>query len=294
MPEMSQILEYAVIVEDNAGNFVETCEIKVLLRSFINPSKEALAINKIDPYSYEWKNSAISEERAAEKLANLCEKYTVEGVRPVIAAYNATFDCNHIKMMFSRHGILFEECFNSAVIDPMKTAKDLVSSKLIITKVLTKEAKGRKPSSYSSAKLEDVSVALGVNTGKDAHRALNDVETLILTTRAMYKLLFSRQMFEPSLNFNKFSFGKSATLIIESPSEGLKPRPVTVVKNDFDQKQITFVDLLDYEKIGLSPSNLKTVSYSLIFDEIELDAENFEKLEHIFDSNKSYYTDRVK
>jgi DNA polymerase III epsilon subunit-like protein len=294
-PEMSQILEYAVVVEDNLGEIVETLEVRLLLKPNINPSKEALEINKIDPYSSAWRSSAITEERAAEKLADLCEKYSFEGVRPVIVAYNAFFDCDHLRMMFARHGIIFESCFNSAVIDPLKTAKDLVAKKKLETKILTKAAaKGRKPVSYSSCKLEDVANALGVNTGKAAHRALNDVETMLAATRAMFKLMFDKEMFKTSLTMNKLSFGKAANLIIESSADGLRQRPVVVIKNDFDQKQITFLDLLDYERIGLSPSNLRTISYSVIFDEVDLDKDDAEKLDHIFDSNKSYYTDRVK
>ena len=294
-PEMSQILEYAVVVEDNTGSIVETLEVKLLLRPFINPSKEALECNNIDPYSAEWKASAISEYSAAEKLADLCEKYSVEGVRPVIVAYNAQFDVGHLKMMFTRHGITFEACFNPAVIDPLKTAKDLVNSKAIITKILTKAAApGRKAATYSSAKLEDVAAALGVEKVKEAHRALADVETLLDATRRMFKLMFSKPMTESSINFNKLSHGKSANLIIESVNEGLKARPVKVLKNDFDQKQIIFVDLLDYQRIGLSPSNLKTVSYCLIFDEVALDQESQEKLESIFHDNQNYYVERIK
>jgi hypothetical protein len=213
----------------------------------------------------------------------------------VIVAYNADFDVNHVKVMFSRHGIPFEACFNAVVIDPMKTAKNLVNSKTIITKILTKAAApGRKGANYSSAKLEDVAEALGVEKVKDAHRALADVETLLEATRRMFKLMFSKSMFESSINFNRLSHGTSVNLIIESPSDGLKARPVKVLKNDFDQKQIVFIDLLDYQRIGLSPSNLKTVSYCLIFDEVELDQESQEKLESIFQENQNYYVDRVK
>jgi DNA polymerase III epsilon subunit-like protein len=293
-PEFSQILEYGIIVEDSLGQFVEKLEVKLLLRPFINPSKEALAINNIDPYSSEWKAGAISEEQAAEKLAALCEKYTVEGLKPVMCAYNADFDADHIKQMFFRHGIIFEACFCSALIDPLKTAKWMVKNGMIKTRMITKEVKGRKPSSYASSKLVDVAEALGVSTGKEAHRALNDVETMILATRAMYKQIFAKDMVNQTFNLNKVAFEKTYNLIMESNLDGLKARPVKILRNDFDQKQLTVVDLLDYEKIGLSPSNVKTFNYNVIFDETEIDSESLSKLEYIYDSNKSFYMERVK
>lgn len=286
--EIHQILEYAIIVEDYKGNRVEELEVKINLRPFVNPEKGALETNKIDPYSKEWISAAVSEEMAAEKLARLCKKYTVGNSKPKIIAYNADFDISHIRMMFRRHGILFERCFNPTAFDPMKTAKAYINKKIINTRLITTAKR-----SYNSAKLEDVAAALNVSTDKPAHRALNDVETLILVTREIYKLATNKSLYEAEAEPERFVYGEVHNVVLDAPT-GLNSSHVKVVKNFVDKTKVLVFDLADYERIGLAPSNMKLLDYSLIVDKLPSVEADSNKLDSVFSSNMDFIQAKIK
>lgn len=290
MALQNQLLEYAVIVEDEQGNELERCEAKIRLKPSVRPEPAALETNKIDPYSDDWISEAITEQEAAQNLFDLAKKYTSEGHKPILSAYNAPFDKGHIAAMLQRYQINFDDCFNKNMTDPYSTAKRLVDEGIIQTRTVRrkngKEAK--------SVKLEHVAEALKLQSADAAHRALADTETLIRVTREMYRLVTNRSIYEAQSNPHTYEPTKIVSIISDSQSAGFKLRPLMVLLNKVEEKKFLALDLADYQKVGLFASNLKWIEYDQVFDEIETEEKIKNEIKDVYESNLDYYTDRTK
>lgn len=283
----NQVLEYAAIAVDANGFKLDSIEVRIRLKSFVRPEPGALAANKINPFSEDWKKNSIEEERAAELLADFCEKHSINGNRPTFTAYNAMFDKDHISMMFKRHGIDFDSHFDG-VSDPLKTAKRLVGEGKIVTRFISKGKGG-----YHSAKLEDVSEALGTKSEGPAHRAMSDTVTLMNTFFKLYALVTGKSYGETKANPELYEEGQILNIISDSSESGLKLRHIKVIRNNKNDHKLVAFDLDDYERIGLCPSNVRTFNYETIIDQSEIEFLASTKLEEVFISNKSYIDSKL-
>ena len=261
--QKSQVLEYAAVIEDNFGQQVETVEIKILLKPGHIAEPEALRINKIDPYSLEWINSAISEKEAAKKLFELSQKYKVNDVRPIFIAYKVDFDKGHAAEMFFRHSLNFYDSFNSSLVDPLKTAQFLIKKEKLKTKII-ENAKGKL---YNSAKLVDVADALQIKV-ENAHRALSDAQTLQSVTHKLYEIYTGKPFSSADANPSLYKKNQVIYVVSDSAKSGLKKRYLKIVENSPALGQLKAIDISDYADNGKSPSNLRTFNYATIIDEL--------------------------
>jgi DNA polymerase III epsilon subunit-like protein len=288
-PELHQILEYAAIIEDEKGVEVERTEMKILLKPFVKPEPKALETNKIDPYSDSWIMESVKEEVAAKNLAELAMKYTVDGIKPSFTAYNALFDKSHVEVMLRRHQLKFEDLFNKNLVDPYSTAKRLVAEGLVKTVMLKRKNGVMAP----SVKLIDVAAALNLTGKEEAHRALADTETLRNVTRELYKIAVGKSLYDADPCPHTYEPGKIISIVSESQQFGLKIRPLKVLKNIPSEKKFVVFDLADYEKVGLFGSNIKTVDYENVLDQVETDPAKVAEVDDIYNGNLEYLQARI-
>lgn len=171
-----QILEVAMAVLSPEDQVVETLEIKVVLKDGVIPSAGALMVNKINPYSKEWNSEALTEEALVEKISELAARYTVDGIPPILTAFNGeSFDKHFLLAAFHRVGRLLFSVFNRNTFDPLKTARYLLK----IGALKTRTEIGRDGQPRMIATQEAVAEALGIEYEGDAHRALTDVLVLV-------------------------------------------------------------------------------------------------------------------
>jgi DNA polymerase III epsilon subunit-like protein len=287
---IAQILEYAMIVESQTGVEAERADVKILLRATIKPDPGALAINKIDPYSDEWIMEAISEEKALRKLAELCKKYTIDNNKPILCAYNANFDREHLRVMFTRYQLKFDDYFHSEVFDPYSTVKRLVAEGVIKTKILTRKNGQQAP----SCKLGDVAEALNLQDDKAAHRALSDTETLIRVAREVYRLATSgRSLYAAEPNPSAYKSGEVLGLIMDSQN-GVRVKPVKILYNKSESGKVIVFDLLDYKKNGLFSSNIKMIEYGQIIDQTVVDEASQNEVESAYETDLDFIIEKAK
>lgn len=172
-PKENQMLEfYGKIVKD--GETLDEITVSLLPEEKIE--KTALTINKIDPYSEEWKRNSVSQDRAANLISEFLEKYSKKG--PIVfCAYRAEFDFSFLSALLNKAG-LFEKVRFSGIFDPLNLSRHLTESKKLETKI--------KENGKMCHTLNSVAEALDVTHSGDLHRAKTDV---ILLEKITSKLI---------------------------------------------------------------------------------------------------------
>lgn len=114
-----QMLTFAMVTTDLSLNVLDLIDKKIKLRSDVTPTKEALSVNKIDPFSLEWFSTSLDESLFCDELSKYLEKNWTEG--DVFIAYSAAFDNGFMKEAFKRNKKYF---YPNTVIcfDPLKMA----------------------------------------------------------------------------------------------------------------------------------------------------------------------------
>lgn len=260
-PLSDQILTAGFVVEDDEGNVIEEIEYKILLKDGVVPSPKALQVNKINPFSKEWKKSAISESELVSKIQNLCKKYETEGTKPVLFAYNAAFDKGFFSVAMARNGVKFSDAFSKSVRDPIKNVKKLIDSGALKTR---DNGYGK-----SSAALEAVASALGISySGDGAHSALSDAKVSREVAHRTFEMSTGKKMKEMSVDPSVFQPGEVRRVTTDSASSGLKQRSFLVLHNDADRSQLIALDEDDIKKNGgLRESSVRTFNYDTIVSE---------------------------
>lgn len=195
--EPQQMLSFALKTTDLNLNTIAVLDEKLRLRSDVNPTKEALAINKIDPFSLEWFSQSLNEEDFCSVLNTYLEKNFTEG--DIFIAYSANFDNRFIKETYKRNKKFFLPSDNFICFDPLKMVRKAVAEGKVITpRKMSKDGKW-----FNSSTLDDVSAVLGTRGQGRSHTALTDVETLIGTAPKVYNLL-TGESFEHFLKQNEY------------------------------------------------------------------------------------------
>lgn len=235
-----QMLEFSILVEDPMGNTIDHLTCHLRLRHGIVPSPMALSINKINPFSKSWEQEAISEWDAAKKIVNLCNKYS-SSQKPFFIAYKADFDRSFVSKLLENCGFNFFDLFNSSVIDPYSTAKQLISENKIKTKIL----KNTKQEEYPSGKLEDVAEAFGVKEllkNFNLHRSYIDCVLLLLTTKKLYEKALGFSIDNLKINPREWKENQVLEVITNSQSSGIKTRTIQILENLLDHQKIIALD----------------------------------------------------
>lgn len=266
-----QILSAGFVVEDPYGNVVEEREVFIKLKHGILPSPTALAINKINPFSKKWKEKAVTENDFVKIFAEISQKYTTsDGVKPVMVNYNDPFDRNFVSVAVSRHGKRLVDYVSRAAVDPIKTVRNLIEKKILVTKM----KKGRGNVEYMSASQTDVAEALGFNyEGEGAHSALSDARVM----RQIYHKTFGMATgglvpHEISTDPSLFKKGEVYSVISNSSSSGIKYRHILILENDPVKARLIALDEADIrENKGLKESSVRAFNYDTIVGEAKLD-----------------------
>jgi hypothetical protein len=274
-----QILEIAAIVDDPSGNEIDRVEIKVRLKHNITPGPGALMVNKINPYSKAWVSESVTEHDAIAQVAALAKKHTTaDGVKPIMTAYFVDFDKDKTAVAFARNGFFWREHFNRSAFDPYKTARALVQSGVIKTKINT-YAGGR---TAPSAKQEDVAAALGILYKGEAHRAMADVEVMRDATKIMFKKATGYDLSGTSADPSKYQIGQVVKLITDSKSSGAKVRHLLVTDNDVENGRVVGIDEDDIKlNGGFTKTAVRKFNYGTIVGELEPDADPCKTLSNL-------------
>jgi len=169
--ENGQMLSFAMVLTDLSLKEVDHIYFKIRLGEGITPTKEALATNKLDPYSLEWYSESITEEVLCSEVLKFTNKINPSH----FLAYNSKFDEGFVNDLFLRKKTE-SPLLNKKIVDPSKLAKDLTQKDIILT---PKNKYGKR-----TFRLEEMSKHLDSSIG-EAHNALADTRTIILTTKKM-------------------------------------------------------------------------------------------------------------
>lgn len=184
-----QMLTFAAVVTDSSLNILDEIYIKIKLLPNIYPTKEALNINKLDPYTLFWEAEAVSESDFCSLLNDFYLKNKSENT--VWIAYNSIFDTNFVRNAYLRSKKEFLG-IKDVVYDPLVMCRKAVSLSKIVTKEKYNE---RDKVHFRSSTLPDVSVALETTHEGEAHNALVDTKCLIKTTPKAYEALVGHKDF---------------------------------------------------------------------------------------------------
>lgn len=275
--EDDQILEAAIIVDDESGVEIERHEWLVKLKESTLPAPGALATNGINPFSYKHASNALSESDFVKSINDVVSKHIINGNKPRMVAYNGNFDKSFLSVAFARQGINIDDTFSKSLVDPMKLAENAIEAGLLKTKM---NAYG----GYSK-KQEEVASALGVRyTGKGAHRALADVEVMRSLTIKLYASLSNSDDFHQSLpspwNFN---VGEVYRIVTNSKSSGIRDRHIMILSNDIENSRLIAIDEADIRDNGNKfslDSSIRMFNYPSILKE----SENVERISSILKS----------
>lgn len=251
--EKDQITEIAAIVEDENCNVVDRLEMKLKLMENTVPNLPALLITKINPFTKEWNDEAITPYEAVQKLKEFCLKHG----EMTFTAYNAPFDEARIRRLMKVCLEDFDDYFNESIFDPLITAKRLVDS----GKIKTKMIQGKK-GLYPSARLGDVAIALGVITEEKLeglHRAMEDTELMSATIKELFLLETGQKMESLKSNPQDFEKGDIVNAITNTKDYGLKKHKLYVLSNE--DNEILAIDLTTWEKTGLRMNVMQRLSY---------------------------------
>lgn len=282
---VDQIIQAGFVVDDASGNEVERVEFLVKLKDGVIPSPVALTKNKLNPFSKKWKKQAITENQLAEKFAQLAEKYNTTLInakksgkpipevgspeynrgKPIVAAYNAPFDKGFTAITMARAGRKLSDYVSKSWINPMMTAKKLITAGKLTTKLNDYDRQ--------SAALGAVAEAYGIKfEGDGAHTAVSDATVMKKAHKIMFKEATGYEMHEVFTDPSDFKEGEVYHLITDSASSGVKTRHVHVLKNDPEKGQIIALDEDDIRKNGeLKDSAIRTFNYDTIVGEKNVD-----------------------
>lgn len=189
-PINQQMLSFAMICTNLQGEEIDSLYLKIKLRSDVNPSSDALKINRIDPYDLEWVSEAVCESTVADSIINFVKTHKTGDSR--FLAYNAKFDIsffNDLMIRYKKQNPLL----SAKIVDPSFLAKELTQKNIILT------PKGK--SGQRQFKLEIIAEHLNSKIG-DSHNALFDTKTMISTTLKMAEKI--NQPLEEILSNPKF------------------------------------------------------------------------------------------
>ena len=267
--KMDQILEIAAIVDDSEGNEIDRLEIKVKLKHNVIPGPGAVIVNRINPYSKEWNDQAVTENEAAKLFSSFCKKHTTkDGVKPIFTAYNVDFDKEKTAVALVRNGFTWKDHFNRSSIDPLKTARNLVQAGKIQTKIKTYGGGRTSPSSS----LEDVVEGLGIKYKGTAHRAMADVEAMRDATKIMFKMATGHELSNISSDPSKYRAGEVVKVITDSKSSGAKIRHILILDNDIENERIVAIDEDDIiQNNAFTKTSVRKFNYGTIVSEYEAD-----------------------
>lgn len=279
----SQILEIAAIAVDDTGKEIDRFHRFVSLKKGLTPSPMAVAVNGINPYSEEYKKSAVTEHKMASDLAEFASKHSKDGVKPQFVAYNAQFDKKHVALALSRAGHKFSDVFNKSIKDPLKTAKLLTSSGAL----KTREKTDKRGSKYNSSTLGDVASAIGVGVAdSDLHTAMGDVKTLsqidpLIDSRVGAVMGIS----VASPQFNEgVEPGECIHVVTNSAGSGFKERHLLVLNNSEQDRKIIALDSNDIDLYGrYGDTSVRTFNYDTIVGELPVDSGKEKRLRDIAD-----------
>lgn len=281
-PMKDQILELAAIAEED-GKEIERLEIKFKLKQNIFPSPQALLVNKINPYSKAWVNEALTENEAIEKLCFFLKRHEKDGVKPSLCAYNADFDKDMIAASMARNGKSFKDHFNRSSFDPLQTARILVQSGQIKTKIKTYPGGRTVPSSS----LEDVAQALNVIYKGEAHRAMTDVEVLKEVSKVIFKMASQKDMDTIEIDQKTFQVGEVYKVISDSRSSGVKTRHILVLDNSVENERLIAIDEDDLKlKKKFDKTAVRKFNYGTLIGVLEKDNQVKTELIAILNTNE--------
>lgn len=207
-PKKNQMLTMAFVVKNFFGKEVDRLELKFKLIPNREVSQKALETNKIDPYSPEWNNGALTYEEGTKEVAAFVKKHKSHGTNYFLA-FKALFDWGFMEDMLGEQ--LFNELFNS-VVDTYTIAKKAVSAEMV--KTPEKESQYNPKEKYRSCTLQDVAKVLGtVSNEGAAHSALPDVLTMIPTTELIYKMLHGVEFYTNPSFLNEYKVQKKKAYV---------------------------------------------------------------------------------
>lgn len=263
LKSLDQILSFSVVLEKGAET-AEAYEKNVLLKDNILPNPNALLVNKINPFSSAWKNSAFTEYEAYLHLKNMFIQYRQEGYRIVMIAYNLEFDEIMYKDLFSRYGDNLDN-YIAVKFDPLITVKKLIEQ----GKLITKEVQTTFSKSYMTSKLEEVYKALGYDSSTfKAHTALDDTLMLQMVAHGVYYLALDKKLDELEAHPENYVVNQVVHVICEDEKIGVHKKYFKVLLNDLENHRLLVLD--DQMTSASSPeASVRFVPYSEILDEDE-------------------------
>nr|BFD64844.1 hypothetical protein BdHM001_35250 [Bdellovibrio sp. HM001] len=275
-----QTLSFAVVVKDTEGNEIERRKFNVRLKHGLIPNPYALTINKINPFSAEYRKSAVTENQLMAEIESLAKKYTVGRKKPILAGHNITgFDNKFLGIQLNRSGRKMSDLFSRGTRDTVKVARNLIAAGLFETKTKNKFGK-------SSAALGDVAAELGVKFEGMAHDSLADA----VVSSQVYPLLMERALGTknvPSTDVSSFEPGEVKQIISCSSSSGIKRRHIKILHNDPDYQKIIALDEDDIRKNGgLTESAIRTFNYDTILGEEPVVDDSKYSLNAYYDTQK--------
>lgn len=262
-----QILDWAsVFMEKNT--IVEEINTEILVKNNNLPNPKALLVNNLNPFTDEFKNKAITENKAINLFIDQVQKYTnnKDVGSLLFMYYNAPFDVQMISEAFKRNGKDFNKLV-PVVFDLYILAKHLIDKGLIKPKM----------GDYGpSGKLGDVYEALGFSKASmNAHNALGDTIILPAMANKMYMLFNGKEMSEIEVDPSTFQELSIQSVVFVTPlslsrsrSLQLVNKTFIVVKNDIENRQLHILDSthLNSSSVNLTKT-VEVVSYAQIFDE---------------------------
>jgi oligoribonuclease (3'-5' exoribonuclease) len=185
--EPHQMLTFAMVSTDLQGSTLNIFNERLRLRPDVNPTREALAVNRLDPLSPDWHASAQDENVFCDRFITYLDQNYKAG--DVIIAYSAPF----VKGTMERHKKFLELNNNAICVDPLIMARQATKAGKIIVPFRPVRYGGGAPVMTPVSTLDAVSNALGTLCGP-AHTALGDVHTMIKTTPAAYNVLCGQNL----------------------------------------------------------------------------------------------------
>lgn len=286
LKELEQILTYSVVLEEGDKN-VEAYEKSILLKDNVLPSPGALLVNKINPFSSAFKNSAEQEFLAYTHLKNLFNQYKNAGYRVVMIAYNLEFDWIMYADLFAKFGDKLDN-YISVKFDPLTSAKQLVEQ----GKIVTKEIQTTFSKTYKSAKLEDVCKGLGYDSSSfKAHSALDDTLMLQMVAHGVYSLVLgSKTLDSMNASPDDYTVGQVVHIITDDEKLGLTKKYLKILVNDLENQRLLVLD--EQATMAGPPVNaVRFAPYGEILDELECPTKEVLRIDTYYNAHQQVITE---
>lgn len=282
---LEQILSFSIVLENKDQN-EHAYEQTILLKDNVLPSPGALLVNKINPFTSAYKNSAITEYAAYEHLKKFFEQYQQSGHRIVMIAYNLAFDDVMYSDLFAKFGDNLNK-YIAVRFDPLTTAKLLVEE----GKIITKEIQTTYSKTYKSAKLEDVYIGLGFDSSSfKAHTALDDTLMLQMVAHGVYYLAIGKKLDEIQASPEDYVVGKIVNIVSDDEKLGLTKKYLKVLVNDLENQRLLVLD--DQMTTASRPEgSVRYVPYSEILDELEATEREQTRIEGYYTQHQQIITE---